>query len=178
MSDETADKARGVGGTTLSAPAQADSTIEQEQDEAFDSRDGLRIAGQFLLREVVRYGGQAALVLALLAVIAGAGYWSLGEMRSLPQFINQIARPFLPPPTAKAPSPSAESKALAEKAEKARVEKARLAALPKKHHRHAAKNSVPKYVERRPAYAPYSSDPSGGRIIYQDSMITEYRWNK
>jgi hypothetical protein len=175
-SDEAADKAKRTGGATMPATGHAD--IAAQSEESFDNRDGLRIAGQFLLRETVRYGGQAALVLALLAAIVGAGYWSLSEMRSLPEFIHQIARPFLPPPTPEAPPPSAESKALAEKAEKARAERGRLSALPKKHHRHVARNKPPNYVARRPAYAPYSSDPSGGHIIYQDPMITEYRWDK
>lgn len=152
------------------------SAAEPVPEETLDSNEGWRIAGDALRHEVVRYGGQGALVLALLGVIGYAGYWSLSEMKSLPTFLHKLARPFAPPPPQFIPI----DRDAASAATKAAEEKAVAGALQKSHHHHPKNpQTVVKVSGRRPdGYAHYSDNPKGGRIIYQNGVITDYRWNK
>jgi hypothetical protein len=150
----------------------APNTVDNAPEEALEREDGWRIAREALLREVMRYGGQSALVLALIGAIGYAGYWSLGEMRSLPAFLQKVAWPFMPPPVA---APNGRNSAgikpkLTEEKSAARV--------PVKKHHHRLKNDQIAKVGRRPNYPVTSDDPTGGRIIYSDGMITQYSWNK
>ncbi len=129
----------------------------------------MRIAREALMREVVRYGGQSAVVLALLGAIGYAGYWSLSEMRDLPAFLHKIAQPFMPP----AVTPSEHSATPGNKV----AEKAVVKMPVRKHHPRPRTMQIAAKVSRKPAYAT-SDDPHGGHIIYQDGMITQYSWDK
>jgi len=145
-------------------------------EETFDSKEGWRIAREALLREVVRYGGQALLVLAILGTITAAGYWSLHEMGSLPALLQKIAQPFMPlPPPPLAPVARDDSLT----AVRASEEKARVKVPVKKHHYHLRPAALTSQAARRPQdFAQTSDNPTGGQIIYQDGMITQYSWNK
>jgi len=148
--------------------------VADDQDEPFDNKEGWRIAREAFWRECVRWGGQGLIVMLLLAVIGYAGYWSLSEMKSLPAFIQAIARPFMPPPTQDPAALEAERAAarLAEEKEHHHQTSA------KKHHHHSAPRQLAAKAPRRQPSTPGSDDPTGGRIIYSDGYNTEYRWDK
>jgi hypothetical protein len=156
------------------SPEMVSSAADSTAEENLDNKEGWRIAREALLREVVRYGGQGALVLALLGAIGYAGYWSLSEMKSLPAFVQRIAQPFIPPP-AVAPGQRITGGAADSKVAEVKAP----VKVPVKKRSHRSRNTqIASKFGRRPYYAPTSDDPTNGRIIYSDGMITQYSWNK
>ncbi len=142
-----------------------------EPEEHLERGDGMRIARQALLREAMRYGGQSVLVLALLGAIGYAGYWSLSEMRFLPKFLQALAKPFGPSSSATSGDRSAAGAA------KIAAEKAALKVPARRHRPHTKNVQIAAKVGHRSNIVS-SGDPTGGHIIYQDGMITQYSWDK
>ncbi|MBS1997741.1 MAG: hypothetical protein JSS86_15570 [Cyanobacteria bacterium SZAS LIN-2] len=153
--------------------------LADEIDEHVTDKDGLRIAGQYFLREVVRYSGQAAIAFAVIGVIGYAGYWSLKEMQSLPQFLQAVARPFLPPPPVKIkvdPSEAAKN-SVASRRSVEDTTPVKIAAR-KRFRRSARKQLAARTPYHTNSWTTSSDEPTGGRIEYSDGVITQYSWNK
>jgi len=153
-------------------PAATDSV-----DESLTDKDGMRIAGEAFVRELVRYSGQAAVTFAIVGVIGYAGYWSVKEMRSLPAFLQAVAKPFMPPPpvrtssSTKDDSKDGDGKRIAEDKPVAKTPV-------RKRFRHARRQLAARTPHRTDNFYTTSDQPTGGRIEYSDGVITQYSWNK
>jgi len=159
---------------TPAVPAASDPAV----DENVTDKDGMRIAGEAFVRELIRYSGQAAATLAIVGVIGYAGYWSLKEMRSLPAFLQAVARPFLPPPTVQTTA-STKSDAKDTVAANRLAENKPVVKTPvRKKFRHARRQLAARTPHRTDNFYTSADQPTGGRIEYSDGVITQYSWNK
>jgi len=169
------DSADEVATNPVVAPA-AQPAASDSVDESLTDKDGMRIAGEAFVRELIRYSGQAAVTLAIVGVIGYAGYWSVKEMRSLPAFLQAVAKPFMPPPPVQtSTSAKDDSKdGVRRIAEDKPVTKTPV----RKRFRHARRQLAARTPHRTDNFYTSADQPTGGRIEYSDGVITQYSWNK
>lgn len=153
---------------------------EEEMDRPLAEEEGWQIARASFAREAVHYSVRAGIALLILSAIVLAGFWMIHKVQHLPPHVVNGAKQMIDPVLKANPFNSA-----ADNAPKAATEAVKPVVNSSNSSAHASKSTSSKRKRRRVAAKAghghvrpvrAGDDPTGGRIIYSDGMITEYSW--
>lgn len=164
--------------------AGADRDLELEMDRPLAEEEGWQIARASFAREAVHYSVRGGIALLILTAIVLAGFWLIHKVQHLPPHVvngaKQMIDPVLKANPFNSPTDNYHSVVLPEAA------KAKAASSNTVSASHGAKSNKKQLKRRRqvaskaghghvrPVQA--GDDPTGGRVVYSDGMITEYSW--
>jgi hypothetical protein len=165
------------------AQADADRNLDLDLDRPLAEEEGWQIARASFAREAIHYTVRGGIALLVLSGLVLAGFWLIHKVQHLPphvvtgaqKMIDPVlkANPFNSPadnnPTA--PSPETVKKVASSSSSASLSHGAKTNRRPK---RRRQASSRPGHGHVRPVQA--GDDPTGGRVVYSDGMITEYSW--
>jgi len=153
---------------------------EEEMDRPLAEEEGWQIARASFAREAVHYSVRGGIALLILSAIVLAGFWLIHKVQHLPPHVVNGAKQMIDPVLKANPFNSA-----ADNAPPAATEAVKPVVSSSNGATHGSKSTSNKRKRRRVAAkaghghvkpVQAGDDPSGGRIIYSDGMITEYSW--
>lgn len=162
------------------AQGDADRDLDLDLDRPLAEEEGWQIARASFAREAIHYTVRGGIALLVLAGLVLAGFWLIHKVQHLPphvvtgaqKMIDPVlkANPFNSPADNNPPAPAPEPvKKVASSS--ASLSHGKANRRPK---RRRQASSRPGHGHVRPVQA--GDDPTGGRVVYSDGMITEYSW--
>lgn len=144
--------------------------------------EGWQIARASFAREAIHYTVRGGIALLVLSGLVLAGFWLIHKVQHLPphvvtgakKMIDPVlkANPFNSPADNNPPRPAPEAvKKVASSNSSASLSQVKTNKRPK---RRRQASSRPGHGHVRPVQP--GDDPTGGRVVYSDGMITEYSW--
>lgn len=171
---------------TSLAEAQGDAgrDLDLDLDRPLAEEEGWQIARASFAREAIHYTVRGGIALLVLSGLVLAGFWLIHKVQHLPphvvtgaqKMIDPVlkANPFNSPADNKPPAPAPEpvkKVASSSSSSSASLSHGKANRRPK---RRRQASSRPGHGHVRPVQA--GDDPTGGRVVYSDGMITEYSW--
>ena len=171
---------------TSLAEAQGDAgrDLDLDLDRPLAEEEGWQIARASFAREAIHYTVRGGIALLVLSGLVLAGFWLIHKVQHLPphvvtgaqKMIDPVlkANPFNLPADNKPPAPAPEpvkKVASSSSSSSASLSHGKANRRPK---RRRQASSRPGHGHVRPVQA--GDDPTGGRVVYSDGMITEYSW--
>ena len=171
---------------TSLAEAQGDAgrDLDLDLDRPLAEEEGWQIARASFAREAIHYTVRGSIALLVLSGLVLAGFWLIHKVQHLPphvvtgaqKMIDPVlkANPFNSPADNKPPAPAPEpvkKVASSSSSSSASLSHGKANRRPK---RRRQASSRPGHGHVRPVQA--GDDPTGGRVVYSDGMITEYSW--
>lgn len=164
------------------AQADADRDLDLDLDRPLAEEEGWQIARASFAREAIHYTVRGSIALLVLSGLVLAGFWLIHKVQHLPphvvtgaqKMIDPVlkANPFNSPADNNPPAPAPEPvKKVASSSSSASLSHGKANRRPK---RRRQASSRPGHGHVRPVQA--GDDPTGGRVVYSDGMITEYSW--
>ncbi|MDQ5938024.1 MAG: hypothetical protein QG574_5387 [Cyanobacteriota bacterium erpe_2018_sw_21hr_WHONDRS-SW48-000092_B_bin.40] len=164
------------------AQADADRDLDLDLDRPLAEEEGWQIARASFAREAIHYTVRGGIALLVLSGLVLAGFWLIHKVQHLPphvvtgaqKMIDPVlkANPFNSPADNNPPAPAPEAvKKVASSSSSASLSHGKTNKRPK---RRRQASSRPGHGHVRPVQA--GDDPTGGRVVYSDGMITEYSW--
>ena len=164
--------------------ADADRDLDLDLDRPLAEEEGWQIARASFAREAIHYTVRGGIALLVLSGLVLAGFWLIHKVQHLPphvvtgaqKMIDPVlkANPFNSPADNKPPAPAPEpvkKVASSSSSSSASLSHGKANRRPK---RRRQASSRPGHGHVRPVQA--GDDPTGGRVVYSDGMITEYSW--
>jgi hypothetical protein len=163
------------------AQAAADLDLDLDLDRPLAEEEGWQIARASFAREAIHYTVRGGIALLVLSGLVLAGFWLIHKVQHLPphvvtgaqKMIDPVlkANPFNSPADNKPPAPSPEVSKKVASSSASQSHGSKTNRRPKRRRQVASR---PGHGHVRPVQA--GDDPTGGRVVYSDGMITEYSW--